>query len=299
MIVFFRKLRGVATAVDQIFRILVFAFLTLLNPKRARSNFPDLRNQKVLVLFNGPSLSQQIKSLKNTDYDQVVAVNAFASSPHFKVLKPTMYFIQDPDWFETENQGEKAKRTIEAIRRDLHWKMEVYVPAVYLRSQKVKELESHPLITIHPMYFHVDLSFIDILAPSTKIEQMHATVRKLISTLLRKGRLAIPTNAIASTVLYMLIMSRGERVIIFGLDMSMGADLRLDQGAPSLEPSHFYPSLETKIPPFAGPGSTMAENYRALADKFAVLYLLQDLAKENECKVVNQTSKTLLDAFLG
>lgn len=88
-------------------------------------------NRELVILGNGPSLNQTV--ISNADFlseKTKIAVNYAAISDLFEQLKPEIYLIADPLFWQSE---EVADRLFGAMAQKANWPMVLYMPA---RSRK-------------------------------------------------------------------------------------------------------------------------------------------------------------------
>ena len=90
------------------------------------------KNDKCILLGNGPSLLETMKKYESTisDYD-IIAVNQMAVTDEFEKYKPCAYVIADPGYWYDKNHEEsfsQADELFEALTKKTNWDLLLYVP---------------------------------------------------------------------------------------------------------------------------------------------------------------------------
>jgi len=267
--------------------------LRLFLPSRVAEN----RGEPTLLLGNGPSLAQDLNKLELKNYESVAAVNFFAATEWFDVVKPSYYFVQDTYWFDENNLREKASLTFDAIRKKLSWEMDFFYPAEFSRSTVISELSEIPGLNLRPLRHHSWPPFASLVSAVDLLPQFSSSNRKIVHRLWDMKLASVPPVGVVSNALFELILSGSKKIDILGLDMSMVLDLRVDSdGSTQFLPKHFYGTAVTPETPLART-NTMSNSYIKIAKKFESFYLLEGYARHRGCVVRNLSSFTLLDAF--
>ncbi len=90
----------------------------------------DNHKQSVIILGNGPSLSKDLKKVKNINNFDLFAVNHFADHNLFTSLKPSYYCINAPELFLDESNVELADRRdmlFSNLSSKTNWDMTLFV----------------------------------------------------------------------------------------------------------------------------------------------------------------------------
>ena len=240
--------------------------------------------RELLILGNGPSLTVDIDQLlilsKNRD---VLAVNSFAVSAYFMLLKPRYYVIADSGWFE-ENKcvrvdGLKGE-LLEALSDKLTWRMTILIPKKYRKSSFAKALRR-----IHNVYLEYYNN-----------RPIIGGLRHHSAALLALG-LANPhySNVLVACV-YFGVELGYSRIFIAGADHSWHENISLDMSNSIVRTEdHFYANEEPVKVKF--PNYSMSRQFADLSRVFRVYEILLLYAEKRRVDLVNISSKTYIDAF--
>lgn len=236
-------------------------------------------SKKLVILANGPSL-------KNVDIANVVkemdvcVVNDFCKSDLFWKIKPRIYVLADPLYFN-EEMRETELETIKSLMR-VKWSLSLLVPFSVYKIAKDK----------------ISNSYIQICPYHTNPYQGWDNIRFLLYD---KG-LSMPRiqNVLIPSIFCAINM--GYRCIeIYGVDHSWTQDIRVDsQNRVCLTDSHFYDQEKISLNPWkkcTGEQYKMHEILRDLAYMFEGYHLLREYANRNNCVICNMTSNSFIDAF--
>ena len=97
----------------------------------ARAGAQDMHpSRRLAILGNGPSLAEQLPRLieqKEWEQADMMAVNFFALSEEFEVVKPKYYLISDPMFFRKAGRSERIDNFYKALAERVSWPMTLYV----------------------------------------------------------------------------------------------------------------------------------------------------------------------------
>lgn len=192
--------------------------------KLANSN-----NGDVIVLGNGPSL-KTILSDKKRDLTSLgadlVAVNFFCSSAYFRELKPCIYIIADPAYFEPTNEEwiEKQKeKTIEALFI-ADWHIRLFIPASAKGSPLAVKLNMNKFIEI--VYYN--------LVPVTAFKSIERYLFK------KNLGMPMPENVLNCSI-FLLINLRYKNIYLLGADHTWLKEVHVsDKNEVVMGYEHFY-----------------------------------------------------------
>ena len=92
------------------------------------------RYSKLVILGNGPSLQTSLTKLDKdkNDYD-CVAVNSFATTSSYEVIKPNMYILADTAYFlRKEGLLERVQNVVDSLAdclvKKTAWELSLFVP---------------------------------------------------------------------------------------------------------------------------------------------------------------------------
>ena len=83
-------------------------------------------SKRLAILGNGPSLSVQLPALiESREWEQCdfMAVNFFALSEEFSIVKPKYYVISDPIFFRAAGRSERVEQFYRALAERVDWPM--------------------------------------------------------------------------------------------------------------------------------------------------------------------------------
>jgi len=281
-------------------RLFLVGLLGLILLKVAPTSEVGNNDESVLVIANGPSLSHDIKAFDLGNYDASVAVNFFAATDWFEIVRPKYYFIQDPFWFEPlRNLGPKASSVFAGISEKLTWNMELMFPAEYSDCETILALGKNSNITLRPLAQYTWPSFVGLMSTVDLLPHFSQANRRQIFRLWDRGLAQVLTNGVVQTTMFEFIRNGARKIDVLGLDMSMALDLAVDEkGQTQYYPRHFYGKATIPEKPLSGDrANKMADSYRAIAQKFDVFDLLAGYSMHRGCRVRNLSSLTLLDSF--
>ena len=88
------------------------------------------QERRLAILGNGPSLKEQLPRLiaeKAWEQTDIMAVNFFALSEEYKVVRPKFYVISDPQFFRKAGRNERIEQFYNALAEQTTWPMTLYV----------------------------------------------------------------------------------------------------------------------------------------------------------------------------
>lgn len=250
---------------------------------------PTKKDTKTIIVVNGPSLKKDIKKIlaKKKDFE-FYAVNYFATSEEFKLIKPNFYAFADPIYWRSDvnkNFKRDNSKLFKALC-DVNWNMYLLCPneGVKIISKKLERNKNITIIPIKTNFFHFKNEKLNLFALKYDIASP-IFINVLIVAL---------WNAIKRKVSY---------VEIYGADFSAFKELSIDQKTNQLgsDFTHFYKN--TKAQAHASkkyPKTKVKKIHNRLYQiwsSFYQMYLLSNLAKKNKIKVINCSSNSYLDTF--
>ena len=184
-------------------------------------------SNKMIIIGNGPSLKQSIDKYKDEilSYDRI-AVNFFASSDLFEILKPNIYLFADPAFFDMpENKKKSIEGLFDNLVRKTQWPMRVIIPLSARGALSLSRIQKNGNIIID-YYFNC----IQDVGELTKYE---AWDRNLIGP---------PAQNVLNVAVYLSLYWGYKETYLIGADSSFLEDLRVDQETNELFTidTHFY-----------------------------------------------------------
>ena len=112
--------------------------------------------RRLAILGNGPSLKEQLPRLiaeKAWEHTDIMAVNFFALSEEYKIVRPKFYVISDPQFFRKAGYNERIEKFYNALAEQTSWPMTLYVQ--YYNPEKFDyraAIKNNPKIRIVPFH---------------------------------------------------------------------------------------------------------------------------------------------------
>lgn len=184
-------------------------------------------SEKIIILGNGPSLTESVIKFKTEILNcDRVAVNFFASSDFYELIKPNIYVFADPAFFDIPDaQKDSIETLIHTIVLKTKWPMRIVVPQSAKGKQAIKMMENSPNISIG--YYYNGWNDIG------KRSKFEAWDENLIGP---------PAQNVLSVALYLSLFWGYKETYLIGADSSFLEDLRVDQETNELYTidKHFY-----------------------------------------------------------
>lgn len=209
--------------------LLIYRRLRYGKPKLQQSALPQIERHtgRMVIIGNGPSLNESVEKYKVqiVDSDRI-AVNFFASSELYEVLKPNIYVFADPAFF---NIPENQKSSIGALFKNLiektTWPMRMVVPISARNAVSLNSILANKYISLD-FYYNGQQD----VGNMTKFE---AWDNNLIGP---------PAQNVLNVALYLSLYWGYEETYLIGADSSFLEDLRVDQETNELFSidTHFY-----------------------------------------------------------
>jgi hypothetical protein len=265
-------------------------FLASLN-LRYQMDKIDIRNEsKVIILGNGPSAKKDIISnFKFFKDNFIVVVNDFFFDSNFTLLKPQLYLIADPAYWQNDTTAENIEirtQLITFLVDSVKWPMLFFIPLEAFKSnyfQKAFEKNGN----IHVRFYH--RNYIE-----------HAS--KKIKFFFYNLRLASPRsgNVVAAAISLMLSNCSND-IFLFGVDHSWCKNIFVDElNRTCIINKHHY-DLESSQPkvwltshnkPFR-----IFEALKAIANMLECYNHINEYAEYKNIKVLNFTRDSFIDSF--
>ena len=127
-----------------------------------RSGAIDMARSKcVAILGNGPSLKRELPQLiaqRAWEEKDILAVNFFALSEEFALIKPKYYVISDPMFFRKAGYGERVQELYKALAEKVSWPMKLYVqyynPEHFDYRSAIGHNPNIEIVPFHSIVFH-------------------------------------------------------------------------------------------------------------------------------------------------
>jgi hypothetical protein len=239
------------------------------------------------VFGNGPSMKESLSKhrelFRNGD---VMCVNSFSLSETYQELQPRHYVVIDPGlWFDG---NALAHQTFEAMATKCNWPMRLYVPFEARGSKPIQSVEqSNPLIEIYYINYVVYKGW-----------------RNLGFWFFRRQKAMPQCQNVMVAALFWAVNAGYRNIELYGADHNWHTQLEVDKNnVVCTRHEHFYSTEgQVQLVPFYKLASTretfrMDEIFHAWAKVFAGYQIINAYAISRDCKIVNASEITFVDAF--
>lgn len=195
----------------------------------ADSPLPQIEHHsdKMIIIGNGPSLNDSVTKYKDEILsNDRIAVNFFASSELYEVLKPNIYVFADPAFFYVpDNQKDSIESLINKIITKTNWDMQMIIP---LSAQKA------PLVNLLKQVKNIKIDFY--------INEYRNIGNMSKFEVWDKNVIGPPAQNVLNVALYLSLFWGYKETYLIGADSSFLEDLRVDQETNELYTidTHFY-----------------------------------------------------------
>lgn len=248
-------------------------------------------DSKMLILGNGPSLREQMPRLieaKAWQEGDIMAVNFFATSEEFTVLKPKYYVLSDPQFFREAGCSDRVRDMYKALAEKVSWPMILYVQ--YYNPEKfdyAKAVGGNPNIRI--VRFHTTL---------------FRGFRNVEFWCYRRGLGSGNFGTVVQNGEF-IAMQLGYRTIeLYGVDHTLLEGLMVDDNNHLCRTqSHYYDSSPAEPKPIFVNATnpprpyTMASYLAETAELFRGHEVLAEYARTEGIRIINRTKGSMIDAY--
>lgn len=257
----------------------------------ARAGANNMHSSKRLaILGNGPSLKKQLpKLIEQREWEQadMMAVNFFALSEEFRLIKPKYYILSDPMFFRKAGHSEHIENLYNALAK-VEWQMTLYVQ--YYNPEKF------------------DYTAAIANNPNIRIVKFHSTVfhgfRSVEFWCYRHGLGSGNWGTVVQNGILTAIQIGYRTIELYGVDHTLLDGLTVDnQNRLCRTATHYYDTTPAEPKPIYYNATnpprpyTMAEYLAETAELFRGHEVLRDFAKDEGVKIINRTAGSLIDAY--
>lgn len=241
------------------------------------------RERAVIVMGNGPSLRSFLNegSEAREGFD-LLAVNFAAITPEYFLLRPQLYILADPHFFNGAATDPNVVKLWENLAKT-SWEMTLWLPAAHRKL-------SAPLRMDLPE--NVEVKWYNL----TPVEGKGTLVRSLISRGLGMPR---PRNVLIPAIIAAL-REGYKRIFLVGADHSWSRDLWVDDEnrVISVQP-HFYKDNEQERQRVTSEyaGYHLHDILNSLTIAFRSYFDIAAFAESKGAKIWNATPGSFIDAF--
>ena len=255
---------------------------TLSNHKRA--------SDRLFILANGPSLKKDLERYgeEMASHDKL-CVNFMGSSELYEKLKPNICVFIDEAFFAPKEKlsadlNARVEELVRALVSKTSWHLEVVVPCGERNSRLVSQLSGNTNISV--------LFFESRIPMPMDSEDWSGWLRNLH---------AAPGQNVLVTATYLGIFWRYPEVYLLGADMSLHAQVKIEQETNLLyvDDEHYYGKERRYV--YNDVAQTihrrLSESMREYQIVFRWFDLLRKLADYAGVRVINASSYSWIDAF--
>lgn len=262
--------------------------------RKYRLCYSSTKKKYIYVLGTGPSLKDSLNSLLSNDIGETdfFAVNNFAISKYYPIVKPKFYILLDPAYWLPYNQtNDYDVKEREAIFSDLNdktsWSMDLFIPSNIYKKGVLKSKIINRNIKVRAInytnFYPTDSWFYH-------------------SIILKQNFGVVPVGNVLGQAIYASINLGYEKITLLGAEHSWTKDLRVnvDNQVCTIR-RHFYDGgIEGVLIPWQksnGKPFRMYEILRSISNHFYGYEVLNRYAKRLNVRIYNYTPESFIDAF--
>lgn len=245
---------------------------------------------RMVVIGNGPSLNKSIElyehQIKESD---IIMVNFAAMTDLFFTLRPSVYLLVDPGWFNpAPSQVESCNRCVDTIVLRTEWPMAIVMPISAKQGYSVEKFKKNPNIKV--------LFYEDGWDAHQGMSQYEKWDKNLICP---------PGQTVLNTAVWLSIYWGYKETFLVGADTSWHAELKMDQETNVLYTidTHFYDNKKVYQESYDEKqnrrpiGTKLHEELYAEATALREYWNLRGYADWKGVKVYNASEYSWIDAF--
>lgn len=260
-------------------------------PKVESLPMRERKGDKLIVIGNGPSLNKTMELYGDVVCrSECVMVNFSANTSLFEKIRPSIYMLVDPAWFNPQNHAiESINACIESIVKKTAWSMTIVMPHRAKGSIVIEPFCTNPNIKV--------LFYEDGWKLPKGMSQFEAWDKNLVCP---------PGQTVLNTAVWLSVYWGYSETYLIGADTTWMENSRMDQTNNKLYEydTHFYASQEVY-----GDMKTRQKNdlhylnvtySQSLMEMYNVIHgyeELEEYAKWKGVKVFNASEYSWIDAF--
>ncbi len=240
------------------------------------------------VLGNGPSLKEKLKEYRINSDIVSFAVNDFAVSDFYSIVKPSYYMLVDPAyWIDNANMidMEIREKVYQNMNERTIWPMTLFVPS-YVKKKKIMEQFVHNS---------------NIIIRAINYTNFYPTKTWYYKYILKHNFGVVPVGNILGQAIYASINMGFKNIYIYGAEHSWTEDIRVnDKNQVCTIKKHFFDAEEQKLVPWLkanGDTFKMHEVLASLRNHFLGYHFLEWYSKQMGAHILNCTTGSFIDAF--
>lgn len=284
-------IKALHEGIDTLLYFLIMAVKENFRDEVGRVGALDMNTSKRLtILGNGPSLKEQLPKLieqKAWTEADMMAVNFFALSEEFSIVKPKYYVLSDPMFFRKAGYTERIADLYKALAK-VEWPMTLYVQ--HYNPEKFDYASA------------IDRN------PNIRIARFHSTLfrgfRSVEFWCYRHGLGSGNWGTVVQNGILTGIHIGYKTIELYGVDHTLLDGLMVDDDNRLCRAaSHYYDTTKAEPKPIYYNATnpprpySMAEYLSETAELFRGHEVLRDFATEQGVKIVNRTAGSMIDAY--
>ena len=245
--------------------------------------------RKILILGNGPSLTDDLPAIKSQrDTSYIVGTNFIVNTNLYPDLQPDFIFISDPLFVSSSLSSNYTQKVDLFFRRlaKTNWQLSVYMPDGF----------KHHFQKLLSAYSPINPDIISLYEyPFSTRFLGNPDNRSLLFDL--KVTSPLLTNVVASA-LYFFLMTSKSTINLYGCDSDAFMNLKVNQQTNFVHSgySHFYNPSERHEYKYQD-STSLYVRFKQFYLMYSELQALSYLADRRSLRVVNMSSRSMLDCF--
>ena len=247
--------------------------------------------RRLAILGNGPSLKQQLPRLiaeRAWEKADMLAVNFFALSEEYSVVRPKFYILSDPQFFRKAGIGPRIEQLYNALAEQTTWPMTLYVqyynPEKFDYAAAVKHNPNIRIVPFHSIVYH--------------------GLRSLEFWCYRRGLGSGNFGTVVQNGEFIGILLGYKTIELYGVDHTLLDGLMVDsENRLCRIKSHYYDSTPPAPEPIYYNATnpprpyTMYSYLAETAELFRGHEVMRDYANEMGVRIVNRTEGSMIDSY--
>ena len=242
--------------------------------------------QNIVLLGNGPSVNDAIIDLLTTNSVYAV-VNFFALSKYYQRLRPRYYILSDGAFCCELSFNTMIADLIEHINETTKWKMSLYIPYRSIKGSNIAKMFTNPLIEVH---FYNDIPY-----------EGKYVIPALRDYLYRKGLANIDIWNVIQAGIMLLILLGYKTIHLYGVENSEPNSLKVNEkNQAGYIHELFYDKSQSNMELILNEDGSPMKVCQILFRYYKTFQGFMDVnhfAKKQNCRVINHTTASLIDAF--
>lgn len=261
-------------------------------PKISPLPIPEITNDKLIIIGNGPSLNITMEKYeKEVCLSECLMVNEAALTSLYDLIKPSMYMLVDPKFYLSEGYEpyqETLKSLVNVIVSKTAWPMKIIMPRCAKGCYAVGRFKENPNLEV---LFYEDGW--QLPKGMSKFEAWD------------KNHICPPVQTVLNTAVWLSIYWGYKETYLIGADTSWHTELKMDQETNELYTidTHFYDNkavcgeLYDEKQNRRPIGTKLHEELFAEATALKEYCELREYAEWKGVKVYNASEYSWIDAF--